>query len=94
MADRRDLQDADQNRRYATSHLTVLWLRVELLTVCRSLVWLTVSKPLEKSMASITVRCSGFGWLKPVATLGTSGNRAEVVERSRLKPCWETTSRR
>jgi len=65
----RYLQDADRPRRYATSHLTILWGRVELLTACSSLVWFTVSKAFEKSMAISTVRSGGLGWLNPVATL-------------------------
>ena len=52
----RYLQGTDRPRSYATSHLTVLWLRVELLTACSSLVWLTALKAFEKSMVIITVR--------------------------------------
>ena len=63
------LQNADRPRRYETSHLTVLWGRVELLTACSNLVWFTVSKAFEKSIAINTVRSAGFSWLNPVATL-------------------------
>ena len=46
----RYLQDADRPFKFATSHITVLWSRVKLLTACSSLVGLTVSKAFEKSV--------------------------------------------
>ena len=54
----------------------------------RSLVWLTASNALDRSIDAATVRKGGLGWLKPVAILLTIGRRAVVVERLDLKPCW------
>ena len=56
-----------------------------------SLVWCTVSKAFDRSIAIATV-CSGEGrgLLKFVATLSTSDNRAEVVNVFFWTPCWES----
>ena len=52
-----------------------------------SLLWETVSNALEKSIATATVLCGGWGWLNPKATLCERGRRAVVVERFVRKPC-------
>ena len=52
-----------------------------------SLVWVTMSKAFEKSIAMVTVRCGGLGWLKPVATVCVRGRSAVVVLWFARKPC-------
>ena len=52
-----------------------------------SLVWLTMSKALEKSIDMVSVRCGGKGWLKPLATACVRGRSAVVVEWFARKPC-------
>ena len=54
----------------------------------RSLLWLIVSKALDKSIDTATVREGGLGRLKPVTTWWVRGRRAVVVERVGRKPCW------
>ena len=49
--------------------------------------WDTVSKAAVMSMATHTVRCGGFRWLKPVSMSVVSWSRADVVECLGLKPC-------
>ena len=46
----------------------------------RSLVWLTMSKALEKLIAIVNVRCGGQGWLKPWVILSARRRRAVSVE--------------
>ena len=48
-------------RRYAASHLTVLWGREELEMVERSLGWSTISKAVDRSSDIMTVRRGGLG---------------------------------
>ena len=48
-------------RRYAASHLTVLWGREELDMAERSLGWSTMSKAFERSNDIMAVRRGGFG---------------------------------
>ena len=55
-----------------------------------SVVWLTMSKALEKSIDMVNVLFGGLGWLKPKATLCARGRRAVVVEWFGRKPCWES----
>ena len=45
-------------------------------------------------MATQTVRSGGFLWLNPTATSVVNCSRAEVVECSRLKPCWSCAGMR
>ena len=52
-----------------------------------SLVGLTVSNALEKSIDTATVLCGGLGWLKPRATLCASGKSAVVVLCCLRNPC-------
>ena len=52
-----------------------------------SLVGLTVSKALEKSIDTATVLCGGLGWLKPRTTLCASGKSAVVVLCCLRNPC-------
>ena len=52
-----------------------------------SVSWDTVSKAAVKSMATHTVRCGGFRWLKTVSMYVVSWSRAGVVECLGLKPC-------
>ena len=47
----------------------------------------TVSKAAVKAMATQTVRCGDFRWLKPVSMSVVSWRRADVVECLGLKPC-------
>ena len=54
-----------------------------------SLVWFAASQAFDRAIAIATVLREGArGLLKPVATLCTSGNSAEVVDLCRRKPCW------
>ena len=53
----------------------------------RSLVWLTMSKDFDWSMAIVVVR-SGFVRLKPCATWVTKSNKAVVHEWHARDPCW------
>ena len=41
------------------------------------LVWLTMSKTLEKLITIVKVRCGDKGWLKPWAILCARGRRGE-----------------
>ena len=50
------------------------------------LLWQSVSNVADKSTQ--TVRSGGFLGLNPTATSVVNCSRAEVVECSRLKPCW------
>ena len=47
-----------------------------------------MSKALEKSIAMVSVRCGGLGWLKPEATVCVRGISAVVVLCLDLNPCW------
>ena len=49
--------------------------------------WDTVSKAAVKSMATHTVRCGGFRWLKHVSMCVLSWRREDVVECLGPKPC-------
>ena len=49
--------------------------------------WSTVSKAFVKSKATITVRCGGRFWLKPVMTWLERLVSALVVEWFGLNPC-------
>ena len=51
-----------------------------------SLVWLTMSKALEKSIAMVNVRCEVQGSLKPQAVLYARGRRMEKLEWLGRKP--------
>ena len=42
----------------------------------------------DKSTAAQTVRSGGFLWLTPTAMSVVNCSRAELIEFSRLKPCW------
>ena len=53
--------------------------------------WVKRSR-LNYSHAKRTLR--GFLWLNPIAMYVVNCNRAEVVECSRLKPCWSGAGRR
>ena len=53
----------------------------------RSVLWLTVSKALDRSIDTATVRRGGHRLLKPVTTWCVRGRRAVVVERVGRKPC-------
>ena len=48
-------------RRYAASHLTVLWGREELEMAVRSLEWSTMSKAFDRSNDIMAVRRGGLG---------------------------------
>ena len=66
-----------------------LWWRDVVAISAVSLVWFTVSKAFDGSIAIATLRRrGGRGLLKPVAILCTNGNRAEVVDLSFRKLCW------
>ena len=54
------LQDAILPRKYADSHQMMLWWRPVALIASISLVWLTVSKAFEWSIAIDTVRSGGL----------------------------------
>ena len=82
-------QLAIRPRRYADSQRTVLCGSVVCVSEVMSLVWLTMSKALEKSIDMVSVRCGGLGWLKPEATVCVRGMSAVVVLCRVLKPCWE-----
>ena len=47
-----------------------------------------MSNVADKSTATQIVRFGGFLWLNPIAISVVNCGRAEVVERSGLKPCW------
>ena len=53
----------------------------------------TISNAAEKSTVTQTVRSGGFLWLNPTAMSVVNCSRAEVVECSRLKPCWYVEGR-
>ena len=65
----------------------MLCLSVVCVSECMSLMWVTVSKALEKSIDTVTVRCGGLGWLKPEATVCVRGKSAVVVLWLARKPC-------
>ena len=75
-------------RRYADSQRTVLCGSDVCVSEVMSLVWLTMSKALEKSIDMVSVRCGGLGSLKPEATVCVRGMSAVVVLCRVLKPCW------
>ena len=75
----------------STSHITGESSRRgrrELRSVDIRLLWPTVSNAADKSTATQTVRSGGFLWLNPTAMSVVNCSRVEVVECSRLKPCW------
>ena len=53
-----------------------------------SLVWLTISKPLEMPIAMVDVRSGRQGWLKSWAILCTMGRMEDTVEWLGRKSCW------
>ena len=57
-----------------------------------TVVCLTVSKLLDKPSDTVTVRCDGSRWLKPVTTSCVSWKRSVVVERCWRKPCLASVS--
>ena len=67
------------------SHRTVLLRRGESERAVRSVLWLTVSKALDRSIDTATVRRGGHRLLKPVTTWYVRGRRAVVVGRN---PCY------
>ena len=83
-------QAAVHPRKYAVSHLTVLWSREEWPIAEMRRVWSTMSKALERSRDIMAVRRGGLGWLKPVAMRLVRGRSAVVVECCCLKPCWKS----
>ena len=60
----------------------------DLLIFDNGLLWQTVSNADNKSIAMQTGRSGGFLWLNPTEMYVVNCSRAEVVECSRLKPCW------
>ena len=78
------------------SQRTVLYLSVVFLSEASSVVYLTVSKALEKSKDKDTdIERYGTGrCLKPEITMSMSGRSAVVVERWKQKPGWELDSGR
>ena len=53
-----------------------------------SLVWLTISKALVRSIVLVNVWSGGQGLLKPWVILCARGRMADMVEWVGRKPCW------
>ena len=60
----------------------------DLLIFDSRLLWQSVSNAADKSTATQIVRSGGFLWLNHIAISVVICSRAQVVERSGLKPCW------
>ena len=80
--------------RWQDSHRDVTGGRCDLLILDSSLLWQTVSNSADKSTATQIVHSGGSLWLHPIAMFDVNCNRVEVVEFSRLKPCWSVAGRR